>query len=55
MGYQAKHKKHQMFSLWQMTVIREIMKTGSISAAARQLGRILTGSERNRKELKNIN
>ena len=28
-----------MFSLWQMTVIREVMKTGSISAAARQLGR----------------
>jgi len=28
-----------MISLWQMTVIREIMKTGSISAAARQLGR----------------
>ena len=27
-----------MISLWQMTVIREIMKTGSISAAARQLG-----------------
>ena len=28
-----------MISLWQMTVICEIMKTGSISAAARQLGR----------------
>ena len=28
-----------MISLWQMTVIREIMKTGSISGAARQLGR----------------
>ena len=28
-----------MISLWQMTVIREIMRTGSISAAARQLGR----------------
>ena len=28
-----------MISLWQMTVIREIMKSGSISAAARQLGR----------------
>jgi DNA-binding transcriptional LysR family regulator len=28
-----------MISLWQMTVVREIMKNGSISAAARQLGR----------------
>ena len=28
-----------MISLWQMTVICEIMKTGSISAAARHLGR----------------
>ena len=28
-----------MISLWQMTVIREIMKSGSISAAARELGR----------------
>jgi DNA-binding transcriptional LysR family regulator len=28
-----------MISIWQMTVIREIMTAGSISAAARQLGR----------------
>ena len=28
-----------MINLWQMTVIREIMKSGSISAAARELGR----------------
>ena len=28
-----------MISLWQMTVIREIMRTGSVSGAARILGR----------------
>jgi len=28
-----------VINLWQMTVIREIMKSGSISAAARELGR----------------
>ena len=28
-----------MISLWQMKVFREIMKSGSISAATRQLGR----------------
>ena len=52
MWYQAKHKKHQMFSLWQMTVIREIVKTGSISAAARQLGRPQPALSATVKELK---
>ena len=52
MWHQAKHKKHQMFSLWQMTVIREIMKTGSISAAARQLGRTQPALSATVKELK---
>ncbi|MEL0325876.1 MAG: LysR family transcriptional regulator, partial [Burkholderiaceae bacterium] len=28
-----------MISLWQMTVIREIMRAGSVSGAARTLGR----------------
>jgi DNA-binding transcriptional LysR family regulator len=45
-----------MISLWQMTVIREIMKTGSISAAARQLGRTQPALSATVKELeKNMN
>jgi len=41
-----------MFSLWQMAVIRKIMKTGSISAAARQLGRTQPALSATGKELK---
>jgi len=41
-----------MFSLWQMTVIWEIMKTGSISAVARQLGRTQPALSATVKELK---
>ena len=45
-----------MISLWQMTVIREIMKTGSISAAARQLGRTQPALSATVKELeRNMN
>ena len=45
-----------MISLWQMTVIREIMKSGSISAAARQLGRTQPALSATVKELeKKIN
>jgi len=45
-----------MISLWQMTVIREIMKTGSISAAARQLGRTQPALSATIKELeRNMN
>ena len=45
-----------MISLWQMTVIREIMKAGSISAAARQLGRTQPALSATVKELeRNMN
>ena len=45
-----------MISLWQMTVIREIMRTGSISAAARQLGRTQPALSATVRELeKNMN
>ena len=45
-----------MISLWQMTVVREIMKAGSISAAARQLGRTQPALSATVKELeRNMN
>ena len=43
-----------MISLWQMTVIREIMKSGSISAAARELGRTQPALSATVKELEKI-
>ena len=45
-----------MIRLWQTTVIRKIMKTGSISAAARQLGRTQPALSATVKELeRNMN
>ena len=43
-----------MISLWQMKVFREIMKSGSISAATRQLGRTQPALSATVRELKKM-